>query len=507
LNAIKGYIYLLQNSTLYKSEKAYLDKLQFSTNTLLAIIEDILDLTKIESGKFELDIQEFELERVLQHVHDLLYMEAAGKNLDFFIEVENDVPAWHVGDPVRLGQILVNLCGNAIKYTLSGEVKLKVQLEKMSAGDGLSEGNLLNFSVTDTGIGLKEKDIKKIFEPFSQVETPLGQKSRGKGLGLAICQQLVTLMNGEIRVESEFGKGSRFQLSLPLYKVKPGTRPPGDDQEKSSLSASSKDRVEGLAGLDVLLVDDNDFNLEVTKNILELKGCKVYTARNASHALQALREVKKVNIILMDLQMPGIDGIEASRKIRQVETFKEIPIIALTAHAMIREKEKCLAMGMNDYLAKPFEADHLFELILKHVGQKGTGESPKTQLPPLPKKKENNGQEMVEKEEALHKLEGNVLLYQKVLNRFLRVYGNLPEALEKDLATGAHDKIKQTAHDLKNAYGTIGAYQLIDFARQIEHGENDQWHGKVQQFIEQNKQLIDEVHQLVAGYDNVQMPS
>jgi two-component system, sensor histidine kinase and response regulator len=372
MHAIIGLTQLLGDGPLNSDQRESLDMVQASADHLLSTINEILDFSKIEAGKLELEFIQFNLEEVVKGVLDGAAVRAHEKGLQLISRVSPPPPPNLVGDPVRLRQVLLNLVDNAIKFTPKGRIECTLGLLDTS-----TDSALLQFSIADTGIGIPADMLGTIFESFTQVDSSITRRFGGSGLGLAICRRLVESMGGRIWVESDEGKGSCFSftlrlklpdvlaksaLSLPTH----GTRTTG---ETLPLLASPPVR-----GLRLLLAEDNLVNQRLAVRVLEKHGHQVTVAENGLEALKALKEFD-FELVLMDIQMPEMDGLEATRTIRRQEhaTGAHIPIVALTAHALQGDRERCVEAGMDDYISKPIKVEELLTTIEKWAGRMGTG--------------------------------------------------------------------------------------------------------------------------------------
>ena len=383
MNAIVGFTHLFNRSNLDNDQKAYLDKIKLSADTLLNVINDVLDISKIEAGKLELERVSFRLERVLHTVQSVAEYAVLEKHLDLSITVADDVPAYFYGDPKRITQILLNLMNNAIKFTRVGSVSLVVRLAEEGAlpalgeaGDegrkgGADSGVVLGFRVTDTGIGLTEEQMARLFKPFTQADSSVTRKFGGTGLGLAICKQLVELMGGRIGVESTPGEGSSFFFTLRLAEA-----PAGEDVDAKDDAANDDATtlaLQAFAGASILVVEDNPVNQEIARIVLESCGMKVDMADNGLEAMEKVQQAR-YDLIFMDMQMPIMGGEEATRRLRSMSNIPEfmwlhtVPIIAMTANVMAEDKQRCTEAGMNDHLPKPFDPAALRVLLLRWLG-------------------------------------------------------------------------------------------------------------------------------------------
>ncbi|HEV1283967.1 MAG TPA: ATP-binding protein, partial [Bryobacteraceae bacterium] len=338
----------------------YLKTIQRSGDSLLHIIDDILDFSKIEAGKLELSNEPFDLRDCLRDAVETVEIRAREKNLGLTWRIGPDVPYGLSGDAGRLRQIVLNLIGNAIKFTERGEIALEANVEESPA-----PGRLLRFSVRDTGIGIPPEKLDSIFEAFMQADGSTTRRYGGTGLGLAICSQLASLMEGSTWVESEPGHGSVFHFTARFSVM---DSEPGEARQPKPASIAASGR-----SLRILVAEDNAVNQRVAVRMLEKMGHNVLLAGNGREALEATQR-ERFDIVLMDCQMPEMDGFEATGAIRQFEArlrrIQEgrppVPVIALTAHAMSGDRDRCLSAGMNDYITKPIDAAALAEVIEKY---------------------------------------------------------------------------------------------------------------------------------------------
>jgi PAS domain S-box-containing protein len=357
MNGVIGMTALALDTDLTKEQREYLTTVKASADSLLSLLNDILDFSKIEAGKLSFEMIDFTLRDTLQDVIGTLVFQAQQKGLEMTCHVSQDVPHFINGDPTRLRQILVNLIGNAIKFTSRGEVVVKVGV------DGWTDGGVsLHFTVKDTGVGVPLEKQKSIFEAFMQVDGSMARKYGGTGLGLTISSRLVEMMGGRIWVESAVGHGSTFHFTarFQLHKIPLSLSPP---REGISF-ASSHSASAGRPRLDILLAEDNAVNQKLAVRLLEKSGHKVVVAETGKMALKIL-EQQSFDVVFMDVQMPDMDGLQATAAIRAREeaTGKHIPIIAMTAHAMLGDRERCLASGMDGYVSKPINMNALFAAI------------------------------------------------------------------------------------------------------------------------------------------------
>jgi two-component system, sensor histidine kinase and response regulator len=603
MNAIIGMTHLLHQTELTPKQHDYLSKVYASAKLLLGIINDILDFSKIEAGKLDMESVTFDLDDVLESVSNLASIPSHEKGLELLFKTDSDVPTNLVGDPLRLGQILINLTNNAVKFTEQGEILVAIELLEKDQ-NRIS----LRFSVSDTGIGMTEEQAAKLFQPFSQADTSTTRKYGGTGLGLTICKRLVEMMGGELWVESATGKGSKFiftadfgsgkQIRKELLVPSPDMRGMRvlvvDDNATSreilmgilkafsfevSLAASGEEglreledasgkrpydlvlmdwkmpgmngieasrrirnhpglakiptiimvtaygreeimrqadqlglegflikpvspsilfdtimqafslgapesvrpsvqadrtaeKLQGIRGAWILLVEDNEINQQVARELLEGAGLPVIIAANGDEAVRAVKE-KDFEAVLMDVQMPVMDGYQATRVIRKDERFKGLPIIAMTAHTMTGDRDRCLDAGMNDYVPKPIDIEKLFSTLIKWIkpGERvipdhlmaGTDEkSPEDKDPPLsdlPGISVNSG---------LKKVGGNRKLYRKLLSKFGQNHSDVAIDIKNALDKDDPETATRLAHTVKGVAGNIGASNLHLAASDLE---------------------------------------
>jgi two-component system, sensor histidine kinase and response regulator len=602
MNAIIGMTHLALRTELTHQQQEYLRKVSFAAESLLGIINDILDFSKIEAGHLEMEQREFMLEGVLDKLTMLVSGKMIEKKLEFLVESDPAIPPALVGDALRLGQILVNLCNNAAKFTEEGEIVLSARL--VSRND---KQVLIRFSVRDTGIGMTSEEMGRLFRPFSQADVSTTRKYGGTGLGLAICKQLVTMMEGELTVTSEPGKGSEFSFtarlgigSLDLQRqivpeadlrgrrvlvvddnrsareifesqltslsfhvtsvpsaeagmaellsgerkqhpydlvlmdwIMPDldgfeaarrircsdtiTKPPRiimataygcdeaarrvtaegldgyitkpanlsvlfdgimtafghDNRQETGKTKQSRDnraRLAAIRGGRVLLAEDNDFNRQVAVELLASVGLSVITAENGAEAVRMIRDVHP-DLVLMDIQMPVMDGYEATRQIRSLPEFASIPIIAMTAHARASDRERCIKAGMDAYIAKPIVPDELTELLLAWVhpaeptamveDEEDESVPDMTLLP--------TGLTVIECAVGLRYCNNKPEFYLELLASFRDNRRNADQEIHQALAANKREEACRLAHTIKSVSGIIGAVQLSTAARELEN--------------------------------------
>ncbi len=618
LNAIIGLTGLALRTELSKQQEDYLSKVEMSSHALLGLINDILDFSKIEAGKLEIEAVDFQLDDVMRNLAAMMTARAEGKDLEMLFHIDPDLPQHLRGDPLRLGQVLINLTTNAIKFTDHGEIVVLASSEPLAKGKAK-----LRFEVSDTGIGMTPEQVTKLFQPFTQADVSTTRKFGGTGLGLAISQSLVSMMGGEIGVHSEPDNGSVFWFTVDVEVVSDGaaraTPPPdlrgarilvADDNEtartiflevltssgfeptavdsgakaidelkraakdgapyqfvlldwqmpemdgietaasiqklgladtlpkiilvtshdeeearrkasdvlisgvlskplnasilfnaiiKASLGgdcspnapmplpAHKKAQV-GLDGLHVLLVEDNKINQQVAREILALVGVEVDIADNGAVALEMI-EKSSFDVILMDLQMPEMDGYEATRRIRADKRFDDMPIIAMTAHALQSEREKCLAAGMNDHVTKPVDPDRLCTVLAEWASRKKKAPKPdrkpstaKTKTSAAAKAKAKTQSKApaptdeklpdevagIDMTAARGMIGGNEALLRRLLGDFHAKYMDLGEKVAALLEDGDIETAERTTHSLKGVSGNIRANRIFEAAKALD---------------------------------------
>lgn len=364
LNGVIGLTALLLEGELKPDQREYLEMVKNSADSLMTLINDILDFSKIEAGKFQLDPIEFAFRDFLSDAIRVMQLRAAQKGIGLDMEVSPEIPEQLIGDTGRLRQVLMNLLGNAVKFTGQGGVMLSVAAESVEP-----DAAVLHFAVKDTGIGVAPEQQTAIFDAFSQADGSTTRQYGGTGLGLAICSQLVTMMGGRIWVESRPGEGScfhftaRFGLSGEGTPQRPAGVPPAVERAQPA--------EPGTASLRILLAEDNAVNQRLVHGVLSRYGCAVTAVFNGVEVLKAL-ESGQYDLVLMDVQMPELDGLETTARIRRNEAAQgkpRIPIVAMTAHALKGDRERCLEAGMDDYLAKPVEPAELMRVIRLVAGK------------------------------------------------------------------------------------------------------------------------------------------
>jgi len=596
LNAVMGLTDLILRTDLNNKQREYLNKIKISSKTLLAVINDILDFSKIEAGRLELEETRFSLYEVMANISEIFAQNAHEKKIELLISIDNDTPNALIGDPVRLGQILINLTGNALKFTSEGEIVVSVK-----AIENETDNVILEFEVRDTGVGIKPERISNIFESFTQEDTSTTRKFGGTGLGLSICKKLTELMDGNIRAESEFGKGSSFIFTIKVKKqsedkqlklytpvnlqgmkvlivddnqtsreilsqeiesfkmksvtvenaergleilekgeeefdlilmdwklpgmngieaskkiknLKTGEKTPIifmvsayaredllQESEKSFIDAFihkpvnqsflfdtivelfGKESGENVVSSDikfsmdnagkfrnenvrVLLVEDNLINQEIAREWLESAGMKVEIADNGKKAVEMVNG-KEYDLVLMDIQLPEMDGYTATREIRKNSKFRELPIIAMTAHALKGDREKCLEAGMNDYITKPIDPEKMFSTICEWINTEEEIVIEKEDV-------QKEGQFFIKginTELGLYRCGGNAELYEKLLKSFREEYHNVIERVINCIDNSSDEneyEALRLVHSVKGVSANLGIEGIYAKSMQLE---------------------------------------
>ena len=465
MNGILGMAELVLGTELSVEQREYLELVKASAEALLGVINDLLDLSKIESGKLVFDPREFSLRASLHEAMKTLAVPAYRKGLELVYEVQPDVPDGLIGDIGRLRQIIVNLVGNAIKFTAQGEVVLRIALYQgpncqspSPAGDTVNTC-ALHVSVTDTGIGIPAAQQQAIFEPFVQADGSMTRHYGGTGLGLSIAAQLVALMGGRIWVESTVGTGSTFHVTVP-FGVQPDQSPALPVLAPGVSTAYNAGSADGRS-LRVLLAEDNAINQRLTVRLLEKRGHTVTVVQDGTEALAALRR-QMFDVVLMDIQMPCMDGLETTQAIRtrEQDTATRIPIVAMTAHAMQGDRERCLAAGMDGYVSKPLRPTELFEVIASLT-------APAASTPETPAASEEE-QDILDRKTLWERVAGDAELLREIIDLFL---ADCPERLlelHEALTHQDYTALARAAHRLKGALGNISANKALAAVRRVE---------------------------------------
>ncbi len=469
MNGVVGMVDLLLKTPLNEDQKRYAEVVKTSSEKLLAIINDILDFSKIEANRLDLEKVDFELLPVIDEVVDLFSLAASEKKIGLKVDADEKIPQVVVGDPNRLRQVLLNLLGNAVKFTETGSVTIKVTCE-----DYQKSKTKLRFAVIDTGVGIPEEAGKNLFSAFTQVDGSITRKFGGTGLGLAISRQLVELMGGHLAFTSKVGEGSEFFFQIPFRVVskKQRSKPEQNNQQVENLPKETprpmptKDSPsQDKKALKALLVEDNETNQIVASTMIENLGFVVEIAGNGVDAVNMMLE-KEFDMVFMDCQMPELDGFAATRMIRNsgLENNRRVPIVAMTASALAGDREKCLDAGMNDYIAKPFRIHELEEVIRRWV-ELETKDSISHLLGPEPSQADS---EIFNYGDVLQRMMNNAQLAKTLIRSFVNETPSIILKIEKSFAEGNLTDAATFAHSIKGSAANIGAEKFSRQARQLE---------------------------------------
>jgi PAS domain S-box-containing protein len=462
MNGIIGYLTLIEKQAYEDSEemKQFAASARNSADALMDIINNILDLSKIESGKMELNESQFNLKEIIDDSVSITSSKAAEKNLNILKSFDEGIPLYLTGDAPRLRQIFINLLSNAIKFTENGQVLVSAIMEEIR-----EDQVRIKFKVKDTGVGISPEKIEALFQPFSQVDSSATRKYGGTGLGLAICKEFVSMMGGEIKVESEPGRGSTFSFTINFRRQKHRPYIHQDDQKKAEIiteQIKERTRVSPDGKIKILLAEDNIINQKIAVRMLQDCPFEIHTAVTGHEALKKLHN-GSYDLVLMDIQMPDMDGFMVTREIRNSDaSFKDLPIIAITAHAISGYREKCIEAGMNDYVTKPIVAEDLKEKIRKLLNIAPCEEKVN---PPLPEK----GHLDLFDFEQLNKMSlGETAFQNEIIKTFFDDLANRVNNLQTHLNERKFDLACKEAHTIKGASGSIGATQISNHAMAVE---------------------------------------
>ncbi|MBU1169547.1 MAG: PAS domain S-box protein [Proteobacteria bacterium] len=493
LNTIIGMGQLMSQTDLTPKQQGKMRKILNAAESLLVIIDEILDFSKIEAGHLHLEHIPFDLDEVIEKVTSQISFKAHEKNLDIIFSIPSTIPRLLVGDPMRLQQVLLNLGGNAVKFTNHGKIIFTIDMAHDEDGHPA-----LSFSVSDTGIGISDTQMTHLFQEFSQADSSTTRLYGGTGLGLAICDRLVGLMGGKINVQSTPGQGSVFSFTVlfdrqahdkeeplnppsslsnrPIRDVngEPYKRPAGKFIQEASYQNHSE-----LKGSNILVVEDHEVNWEVVEAIVSKSGIHAHRAVNGQAAVQQILENNQnFDAVLMDLQMPVMDGYQATRIIRETYREDQLPIIAMTANAIITEKQKCLDVGMNDYLTKPVKIKTLLDTLMRWIKQKPAKDPTGTQtceIKPCPELTLPG----IDMADAMTRLQGDQVLLKTLVRSFAKKNQGVVASLRTLHGSGDHAAFDRVLHGLKGTSGGISALNIYRLVKDLEQELSRSDHDKI----------------------------
>lgn len=461
MNAVIGLCYLLERTRLNAHQSELLGKMLHASETLLGIINDVLDLSKIEAGELSISPEPFSPQELVTYLTETWRMQAGLKGVEVKLHIPAPLPALVLGDSLRVNQILSNLLSNAIKFTDSGQVSVRALALPHAGG-----ATRLRFEVQDTGVGIAPEAAERLFQPFAQADGSITRRFGGTGLGLSIVKQLAELMGGEVGFASELGVGSTFWAELP-FELTDAAAMPAPEQHATAADPAA------LAGVRVLIVDDSEINLEVAKRILESVGAIVSLAANGREAIDHLHlQGGACDLVLMDVHMPVVDGLTATRLIRQDLGLRDLPIVALTAGALASQRQEARIVGMTDFISKPFKPVEVIDCIARLVRR--------PEMPPSAQMRVNDASGEsewpviagIDATDVKRRLEGDQALFRRLLSLLLDEFKALPVPGEDDVEMGT---LAARIHKLRGSAGNLGAAEIQATATQAEracrHGE------------------------------------
>lgn len=485
MNAIIGLSQLALNTPLSPQQHDYLDKILGSSQLLLGILNDILDFSKLEAERLTIVIEAFNLDELIHNLDSLFYARAQEKSLAFQLEVTDDVPRYLLGDSLRLQQILVNLISNSIKFTEQGVIHLLISVVEQPTDERVT----LRFALADSGIGISEEQQQHLFQAFTQADGSISRRFGGTGLGLVISRKLAQMMGCDIVCHSILGEGSQFCFDMPFALAKQDTETLNKKTNRQVITTNQlRDAAKGLVNTSVLLVEDNPLNQQVASELLRAAGLKVVTANDGQQALELVSH-QDFDVVLMDIQMPVLDGLQATRQLRNQTRFADLPIIAMSAGVTLDEQAKCESAGMTDFIAKPIDPLLMIEKLAKALRVRKTSASADLKAADLASVPcgQNPFNLAGFDDDRLQLLE-NLLGGRNRVMQSLRQFGDDYQAIEQDITHYFDQNQLQIAceklHGLKGAASNLGASRLAEVAEVLEKAlqQGESGHSELRQF-------------------------
>ena len=463
MNVIIGLSHLCLQTRLDQSQRSYVEKINRAALSLLDIINDVLDFSRIEAGKLELSKEDFDLRSCLARVDSLVGFLARSKGLTFEINISEEIPYFLHGDAVRLGQILINLAGNAVKFTEKGFVKITIVNEALRPGEVD-----LKFSIHDTGIGLSPEQIQRLFQSYSQAEATIHRKYGGSGLGLVISRQLAELMQGRIWIDSVVGQGSIFHFTARFGR---GKQIEESVMQQAAELGAARARLRHAR---ILVVEDNPFNQLVVKELLGLVEARVIVANNGKEALQQLAN-EKFDLVLMDAQLPVMDGYETTRRILEKPGLAAQRIIAMTGNVTMDDRKRCLSVGMSDFIPKPINPEQMYLILAKWLPSVNeVDESTEEKALDVAEFIESNEMPVIDMNQLRKMFFDDSALIRKLAFNFIEVANDTLSEMRVAYDNKDLKELSRLGHKLKSSAGTIGAASFADLCDALEKAESNQ---------------------------------
>ncbi|MBG6219679.1 MULTISPECIES: PAS domain-containing hybrid sensor histidine kinase/response regulator [unclassified Janthinobacterium] len=494
MNGVIGMAYLALKTDLEPRQRDYLEKIRFAGEHLLGIIDDILDISKIEAGKLEIEHVNFSFDHVVQTLMTVVAPRAASKNLELLFEIDPQLPAVLVGDPLRLGQVLINYANNAIKFSEKGSIT--VQVRKVVADE---KNCLVRFEVCDHGIGLSHDEMSKLFQSFQQADTSTTREYGGTGLGLSICKQLAQLMGGDVGVDSSPGAGSTFWFTANLGISDQAAPAMLDSMAQTAAamraSADAALVMRTLKHARILLVEDNTFNQQVALELLEEAGACVCLANNGEEALDLLRQTQ-FDCVLMDVQMPLMDGLQATREIRADPQLAHLRVLAMTATATSEDRVRCLEAGMDDFISKPIQPAMMYQTIASWLPARETPPPARSRAAPAFKTTLAGDPQVIDLSILAKLLGYNPEKVRKFAFKFLQTTQDGFDDIDAALARGDVHQVRELGHRIKSSARTVGAMGLAELCHNLETlapGEPDDEAERAQRIVAHMWPLLEQI--------------